>query len=149
MSDRLIREFRAQLTTTMDSALRRIVFEIMNVFENSLHDHQIELTQKGEEIVQLKMKLQKAEVSVKEHEPSERGQENKATQVEREPEAVPSTPEHKSEVPEIDFEGTVFKLVKWPLHKYVWLTYVASSLLFVSGFVQYLMTGVLHWVVRL
>lgn len=134
----------------MDSALKRIVFEIMNIFENSLHDHQIQLTQEGEEIVQLKTKLQKAEVSVKEHEPaSEREEENKTTQMGREPETVPNAPEHKSEVPEIDFEGTVSKLAKWPLHKYVWLTYVASSFLFVSGFVQYLMTGVLHWVVRL
>ncbi|XP_068443779.1 zinc finger protein 260-like [Clinocottus analis] len=101
MSDFLMRAFRAQLTTCMDSALRRAVFEIMMIFESSLHDHQMELAQKGEEVAQLKIKLQGAEVKLSEIErEGNRGTEMKK----REPEDVPSGPEQTLAVPEIDFE---------------------------------------------
>ncbi|XP_044060151.1 zinc finger protein 605-like [Siniperca chuatsi] len=108
MSDYLTREFRAQLTTTMDSVLRRTMFEIMKIFENSLHDHQMELAQKGEEIVQLKIKLQTAEIKLRESEcGGDRGAEMKKTQMnetQREPEDVLNPPGQTSDVPEIDFE---------------------------------------------
>ncbi|XP_068570936.1 zinc finger protein 329-like isoform X2 [Cebidichthys violaceus] len=101
MSDFLTRAFRAQLTTSMDSVLRRAVFEVMMLFENSLHDHQMELAQKGEEVAQLKIKLQRAEVKLSEIErEGDRGTETRK----REPEDVLSGPEQTSEVPEIDFE---------------------------------------------
>ncbi|XP_054453780.1 oocyte zinc finger protein XlCOF22-like [Anoplopoma fimbria] len=100
MSDLLLKTFRAQLTTSMDSVLRRAVLEIMMIFENSLHDHQMELVQKGEEVAQLKVKLQRAEVKLSEIEHGgDRGTETKK----RESEDVPSGPEQTSDVPEIDF----------------------------------------------
>ncbi|KAK9518609.1 hypothetical protein VZT92_023911 [Zoarces viviparus] len=101
MSDFLTRAFRAQLTTSMDSVLRRAVFEVMMLFENSLRDHQMELGQKGEEVAQLKIKLQRAEVKLSE---IERGGDRGTETRKREPEDVPSGPEHTSDVPEIDFE---------------------------------------------
>ncbi|KAM9356698.1 uncharacterized protein ABDE67_004281 [Symphorus nematophorus] len=57
---------RAQLTTTVDSVLRRAMLEIMQIFENCLHDHQAELVQKGEAITQLKIKLQRTEIKLRE-----------------------------------------------------------------------------------
>lgn len=108
MSDRLTREFRAQLTTTVESALRRILFEIMNIFENSLHDHRMELAQRGEEVAQLKIKLQRSEIRFKDSKCGHDGEEDKNTdQEEREPEPFLPVSEQTFEVPEIDFEGTV------------------------------------------
>lgn len=113
MSDYLKRAFRAQLTTTMDSLLRSAVFEIMTVFENSIHDHQMELAHKGEEVVQLKIKLQTAELKLREREcGGDRGFENNKTvtsETQKQPEPVQNTPEQTSDVPEIDVEGIVFK----------------------------------------
>ncbi len=89
------------------------MFEIMKIFENSLHDHQMELVQKGEEIVQLKIKLQRAEVKLRDSEcGGGRGAEVNNAQMnetQREPEDVVNASEQNSDVPEIDFEGTVFK----------------------------------------
>ncbi|XP_026213145.1 zinc finger protein 345-like isoform X2 [Anabas testudineus] len=108
MSDYLKRAFRAQLTTTMDSLLRSAVFEIMTVFENSIHDHQMELAHKGEEVVQLKIKLQTAELKLREREcGGDRGFENNKTvtsETQKQPEPVQNTPEQTSDVPEIDVE---------------------------------------------
>ncbi|KAK2849103.1 hypothetical protein Q5P01_008937 [Channa striata] len=102
------RAFRAQLTSTMDAVLRRAVIEIMTVFENSIHDHQMELAQKGEEVVQLKIKLQTAELKLREREcGGDRGLEINKTQTnetQRQPEEVLNTPGQTSDVPEIDFE---------------------------------------------
>ncbi|XP_067374764.1 uncharacterized protein [Channa argus] len=108
MSDYLKRAFRTQLTTTMDAVLKRAVIEIMTVFENSIHDHQMELAQKGEEVVQLKIKLQTAELKLREHEcGDDRGVEMNKTQTNethRPPEEVRNTSGQTSDVPEIDFE---------------------------------------------
>ncbi|KAM8908919.1 uncharacterized protein AB9W97_006027 isoform 2-T2 [Spinachia spinachia] len=101
MSDFLMRSFRAQLTTSMDTVLRGAVFKIMTIFESSLHDHQIELAQKGEEVAQLKIKLQNAEVKLSESQRAgDRGLEMKP----REPEKVPRVPEEAASAPEIHFE---------------------------------------------
>lgn len=105
MSDFLTRGFRAQLSTTMESVLRTAVFEIMKLFENNLYDHQIELAHKGEEIAQLKIKLQRAEVRLREIEcrgEGERGTE--VNELQKEPEDVVNASGQTSEVPEIDFE---------------------------------------------
>ncbi|XP_051274887.1 zinc finger protein 62 homolog isoform X1 [Dicentrarchus labrax] len=108
MSDRLIKEFQTQLTTAMDSVLRMSLFEIMKIFENSLHEHQIELLQKGEEITQLKIKLQRAETKQRGREGGgDRGAKMNKTQMsesQKEPEDVLNTSGQTSEVPEIDFE---------------------------------------------
>lgn len=97
MSDYLMRAFRAQLTTSMDSLLRKAVFEIMMMFENSLRDHQMELAQRGEEVAHLKIKLQRAEVKLSEVERGgDRGTETKKD--------VVNPPEQTADVPEIDFE---------------------------------------------
>ncbi|XP_029021210.1 oocyte zinc finger protein XlCOF28-like isoform X2 [Betta splendens] len=108
MSDYLKRAFRAQLTTTMDSLMRRVVFEIMTVFENSIHDHQMELAHKGEEVVQLKIKLQTAELKLKERECVRDGavEMDKAyvNETQRLSEAIQNTPDQTSDVPEIDVE---------------------------------------------
>lgn len=94
------------------------MFEIMKIFEHSIHDHQMELAQKGEEIAQLKIKLQRTEIRLKEcvHEGDEGGvteklgETTRTDQLERQPEDVLSAKEQPSEVPEIDFEGMIFKL---------------------------------------
>ncbi|XP_033993785.1 zinc finger protein 26-like [Trematomus bernacchii] len=100
MSD-LIRGFRAQLTMSMDSNLRRAVFEIMMIFENSLHEYQMELGHKGEEVAQLKMKLQRAEIRLTEIEcVGSRGTEVKKGGTED----VVNAPKPTDDVPEIDFE---------------------------------------------
>ncbi|XP_045886657.1 zinc finger protein 260-like isoform X1 [Micropterus dolomieu] len=108
MSDYLTREFQAQLTTTMDSVLRRTMSEIMKIFENSLHDHQMALAQKGEEIVQLKIKLQTAEIKLRGSEcGGDRGAEmniSKINEMHRDPEDVLNAIGQTSDVPEIDFE---------------------------------------------
>uniref|UniRef100_UPI0037E84FDB zinc finger protein 260-like n=1 Tax=Semicossyphus pulcher TaxID=241346 RepID=UPI0037E84FDB len=108
MSDYLMREFRALLNTTMESVLRRAMFEIMKIFENSLHDHQLELAQKGEEIVQLKVKLQRAEIKLRETVcVGDGGPEmniSLTSQARREPEDVQNASRQNSTVPEIDFE---------------------------------------------
>lgn len=109
MTDYLTRAFRAQLTTTMDLVVKRTVYEIMTIFENSLHDHQMELAQKGEEVVQLKIKLQTAELKLREQEcKGDRGAEMSKTQIDdTQPEDVLNIPRQTSDVPEIDFEGTI------------------------------------------
>lgn len=50
----------------MENLIRTAVFEISQIFEDSLHDHQVELARKGEEIAYLKIKLQRAELRLKE-----------------------------------------------------------------------------------
>lgn len=116
MSDYLKRAFRAQLTSTMDSLLKRTVVELMTVFENSIHDHQMELAHKGEEVVQLKIKLQTAELKLRDRE--SRGdvevEINKSlrTETHRQPEALQTTSGHTANVPEIVVEGIVLKRVQ-------------------------------------
>lgn len=110
MADRLTREFRAKLTTTMDSVMRTTMFEIMRVFENSLNDFQTELVQRGEEIAHLKIKLQRTELRLKDIEyGGDKAQEN---QMKKEPEDITSPSEKPSHVSEFDFEGKTFKLYK-------------------------------------
>lgn len=108
MSDYLTRAFRAQLTTTMDAVLRKAVFDVMKVFENTLYDHQMEMAQKGEEVAQLKIKLQTAELRLKDLEiGGGKGAETNKTQTNptaREPDVVADPPAQTSNVPEIDFE---------------------------------------------
>lgn len=65
MADYLSRACRLQLTTAMENLIRTAVFEISQIFEDSLHDHQVELARKGEEIAYLKIKLQRAELRIK------------------------------------------------------------------------------------
>ncbi|XP_008276528.1 zinc finger protein 84-like [Stegastes partitus] len=108
MSDYLTRGFRAQLTTTMDAVLRKAVFEVMTIFENTLYDHQMEMAQKGEEIAQLKIKLQTAELRLKDLEiGGNKGAETNKTRTnptQRQPDALRDAPAQTSNVPEIDFE---------------------------------------------
>ncbi|XP_041652741.1 zinc finger protein 878-like [Cheilinus undulatus] len=108
MSDQLVREFRALLSTTMDTVLRRAMFEIMKLFESSLHDHQLELAHKGEEIVQLKIKLQRAEVRLRDSvgTSDERGEMSviQTNETQRETGDDPNAPAQPSAAPEIDYE---------------------------------------------
>ncbi|XP_028272028.1 zinc finger protein 62 homolog isoform X2 [Parambassis ranga] len=108
MADLLKRGFRAQLTTTFDSILRRAMFEVTTIFENSLHDHQMELVQKGEEIAQLKIKLQTAELKLKDRVlGGDRGAEVTNTQLnetQMEPEVVTGASGQTSNVPEFEHE---------------------------------------------
>lgn len=87
------------------------MFEIMNIFDNSLHDHRMELVQKGEEVAQLKIKLQRSEIQLKDSKCGGDGEEDKTTiltdHLKREPEVFPLASEQTSEIPEIDFEGSV------------------------------------------
>lgn len=109
MSDHVTREFRAQLTTAMDSIMRRTMFEVMKIFDNSLSDFKLELVQKGEEIAHLKVKLQKAEVRLKDVKCSDDKAEERNTsrknQLDKDPDKVPHLSEQPSVVPEFDFEG--------------------------------------------
>ncbi|XP_034546557.1 zinc finger protein 235-like isoform X2 [Notolabrus celidotus] len=106
MSDFRMREVRALLNTTMESVLRRAMFEIMKIMENSLHDHQLELAQKGEEIVHLKVKLQKAELQLRDALYTD-GQEarvhHQMIEIQRDPEVVTHAASNVT-FPEIDFE---------------------------------------------
>lgn len=94
------------------------MFEIMKIFEHSIHDHQMELAHKGEEIAQLKTKLQRTEIRLTEcvHEgdgggvTKNLGETTQTDQLEKQPEGVLNAKEQPSEVPEIDFEGMIFKL---------------------------------------
>lgn len=117
MSDRLTREFRAKLTTTMDSVMRTTMFEIMRIFENSLNDFQTELVQRGEEIAHLKIKLQRTELRLKDIEcggdKAQQKNTSQANQMKKEPEDITSPSEKPSHVPEFDFEGKTFKLYKF------------------------------------
>lgn len=89
------------------------MIEIMQIFENSLHDHQMELAQKGEEVAHLKIKLQAAEIKLSEHERGgDRAVEVNITPVNEtqiESEVVLNPSGQSSDVPEIDFEGMVLK----------------------------------------
>ncbi|XP_074531025.1 uncharacterized protein LOC141793996 isoform X2 [Halichoeres trimaculatus] len=109
MSEFRMKEVRALLNTTMESILRRAMFEIMKIVENSLHDHQLELSQKGEEIVQLKVKLQRVEMKLRDtlysNEPAAQA-DNQLDEVQGNPEDVanattqPLVPETNFEIPE-------------------------------------------------
>ncbi|KAM3612805.1 uncharacterized protein V6R79_014857 [Siganus canaliculatus] len=65
MASHLTKEFRVQLIATMDSVLRNAVLDVLKLFENSIHEHEKELAQKGETIVQLEGKLEEAEAKLK------------------------------------------------------------------------------------
>ncbi|XP_023183896.1 zinc finger protein 92-like [Xiphophorus maculatus] len=106
MSDTLMRGVRVQLTTTMDSVLRTAVFEVMRIFESALYNHKLEMAQKGEEIAHLKVKLQGAELKLKDFAMnSQRTAETTETQ--SKPEVVPVAPvapEQPVTVPESEVE---------------------------------------------
>ncbi|KAF7667589.1 hypothetical protein LDENG_00053350 [Lucifuga dentata] len=104
MSDYLTRSFRAQVTTAMDSVLRATVFEITKIFESSLHGYQVELIQRGEEIIRLQKKLQQSESKLKEMEDGgDRSTEKKKLQSEDAPTASTAS-QQISDDPEIDVE---------------------------------------------
>lgn len=108
MTDYLSRAFRAQLNTAMETVIRTAVFEITKIFENSLHDHQVEIAQKGEEVALLKVKLQRAEIRLRdilcggeEEMTRKRSTDETQTAVSDESQTDSQQP---SDVPEIDFE---------------------------------------------
>ncbi|XP_014880786.1 zinc finger protein 184-like isoform X2 [Poecilia latipinna] len=103
MSDSLMRGVRVQLTTTMDSVLRTAVFEVMRILESALYNHKMEMAQKGEEIAQLKIKLQAAEIKLKDFEMSSQRR-AETTETQSKPKVVPVAPEQPITVPEIDVE---------------------------------------------
>lgn len=99
------------------------MFEMMNIFDNSLHDHRMELAQKGEEVAQLKIKLQRLEIQLKDIKCGGDGEEDKTLiltdHLKRGPEAFPLASEQTSEIPEIDFEGSIkFLNVQNALHRF-------------------------------
>lgn len=53
------------MTIAMDATLRRAAFEIMTIFENTLSDQKRELVEKEEVVAQLRLKLQVAELRLK------------------------------------------------------------------------------------
>lgn len=96
------------MTLTMDSVLRTAVFEISKIFETCLHDHQVELAQKVEEISRLQMKLERAERRLREAESKDLDG-DRLSETQKEPEDGLNTPAETSIVPEIDVEGMVCK----------------------------------------
>lgn len=106
MADYLSRAFRVKLTTAMETVVRTAVFEITQIFENSLHDHQVDLVQKGEEIAQLKIKLQRAEIRLSEvlGDGGVEMSQNHSPKNQKESEKTRTPPGQSSAVPEIDFE---------------------------------------------
>ncbi|XP_072251789.1 uncharacterized protein [Leuresthes tenuis] len=103
MSNQMMRRLRVHLTTTMDSVLRTAVFEVMKIFENTLHDHQKEMTLKEEELAQLKLKLQTAELKLKDFQ-SGYLRRVKMKQTWTAPEIVVDAPGPTSNVSEIEHE---------------------------------------------
>ncbi|XP_054890073.1 uncharacterized protein LOC129362538 isoform X2 [Poeciliopsis prolifica] len=103
MSDSLMRGVRVQLTTTMDSVLRTAVFEVMRIFESALYNHKMEMAQKGEEIAQLKTKLQATELKLKDFAMNS-PRRAEMTETRSKPEVVPVGPEQPVTAPEIDVE---------------------------------------------
>ncbi|XP_068182089.1 uncharacterized protein [Antennarius striatus] len=103
MSNALTMVFRAHLTTAMDSVLQKALLEIMNIFENTLQDHQLVLAQKEDEITKLKVKLQALQIMRTERGSGhEQGKEMNQTQMnESLPELVCEGP-HSSGQPELD-----------------------------------------------
>ncbi|XP_058506380.1 zinc finger protein 595-like [Solea solea] len=120
MSDLLTRSFRAQLTLNMEATLKKAVCDIMRIFEDSLHDHQLELVQKGEEVAHLKVKLQTAELKLRDWDckltqeaekskthinPQEAEQStNHISETQREPGVDMNPSGQTTDVPEIDYE---------------------------------------------
>lgn len=92
------------------------MFEIMNIFESSLHDHRMELAQKGEEVSQLKIKLQRSEIKLKDIKFGNEGEEDKTTDPTDQEEREPAASDQTFEVPEIDFEGTVLNSYIYKTH---------------------------------
>ncbi|KAK7919016.1 hypothetical protein WMY93_010300 [Mugilogobius chulae] len=92
-----------QLTTAMENLVRSAVYEISQIFEESLRDHQLELAHKGEEIAHLKVKLQRAEMKLRDisllSEPDVSATQTCETSGQSE------VPSEESTVPEIDFEA--------------------------------------------
>lgn len=50
----------------MDLLLKSAICEITKVFESSINDHQVELSQKGEEISMLRLELEQAQIKLRE-----------------------------------------------------------------------------------
>lgn len=109
MSDYLTKGFRAQLSSTMEATLRKVVCDIIIIFEESLHGHQMELVQKGEEVACLKVKLQAAELKLKEHEIGA-VERSKTLITDTNKEVAVEPPGQMTDVPEIDFEGKMLNL---------------------------------------
>lgn len=112
MADYLSRACRLQLTTAMENLIRTAVYEISQIFEDSLHDHQVELARKGEEIAYLKIKLQRAELRLKEvsigSEPElSLSQSFESPKVSEEPASPPAAPHQSSFAPVEGFEFEV------------------------------------------
>lgn len=104
MADYLSRACRLQLTTAMENLIRTAVFEISQIFEDSLHDHQMELARKGEEIAYLKVKLQRAELRLKEVSTSSEPDLSLMPSSETPRASEDPAPLDSSTVPEIDYE---------------------------------------------
>lgn len=110
MSEILLRKLRAQVTIAMDATLRKAAFEIMSIFENTLTDHKRELSEKEEMVAQLKLKLQVAELRLKDLQaegPSTAAANETQAILEIVPDVPNEVPVEKEIVPapEIDFEG--------------------------------------------
>lgn len=87
------------------------MFEVMKIFENSLSDFKLELVNKGEEIAHLKVKLQKAEVRLKDvkcsDDKSEEVNRSPNNQLDKDLDRGSHLAEQPSIVPEFDFEGKI------------------------------------------
>lgn len=83
------------------------MFEVMKIFENSLSDFKLELVIKDEEISHLKVKLQKAEIRLKDVKCSDDKVEENTSEKnqDQDPGQFPHVSEQPSIVPEFDFEG--------------------------------------------
>ncbi|KAF6726644.1 hypothetical protein FQA47_001961 [Oryzias melastigma] len=93
----------------MDATLRKAAFEIMSIFENTLTDHKRELSEKEEMVAQLKLKLQVAELRLKDLQaegPSTAAANETQAILEIVPDVPNEVPVEKEIVPapEIDFE---------------------------------------------
>lgn len=91
----------------MDLVMRTAVLEISKIFENSLQDYHMELALKGKEIAELKVKLQKTELKLKESEGGSDGTEkadNMQDNQVKTDSGNASAATQASEVPEFDFE---------------------------------------------
>ncbi|KAG7517725.1 zinc finger 62-like [Solea senegalensis] len=108
MSDLLTSGFRAQLTLNMEATLKKAVCDIMRIFEDSLHDHQLALVQKGEEVAHLKVKLQTAELKLRDWDCklTQEAEESKThiSETQREPGVDMNPSGQTTDVPEIDYE---------------------------------------------
>lgn len=90
----------------MESLIRTAVFEISQIFEDSLHDHQVELARKGEEIAFLKVKLQWAELRLREVSVGNTTDQNINASLESPSVSVEPSPHQSWTAPETDIDVT-------------------------------------------